>query len=262
MKTKQTRQEILARTRELLSQQDGAGGITVSQVAAAAHVSRATLYRYFPDKAALLRAAGVTDEQSPNATSPRLRILEAVLEVAGERGMHAATLDEIASRAGLSRSGLHWHYKNKDELLADLAHYIPFLPTVEAEASQAGAEDADLETQLTRIAAVILEELGKRRGLLRFLLLEAAIYPDIARLASTHTIGRGLPLLAELFERHARAGRLRPGSAQARAQAFMGMFMVLLLLRPMFAPLLAPDDQETAQEYIEILLHGILAAPQ
>ena len=127
---------------------------------------------------------------------------------------------------------------------------------------QAEAEDADLETQLHRIAAVILDILKKRHGIIRFLIFEAEIYPDVARLASTHTIGRALPLLARLFEQHAREGNLRPGSAQVRAQAFAGMFMSLGLLRPILGSLLALDDQESAKEYIEIILRGILALPQ
>ena len=191
--------------------------------------------------------------------TPRERILEATLAVAGERGIHAATLEEIASRAGLSLSGLHWHYKNRDELLADLARYVPFLTTIETEVALAETADADLETQLTHIAEVILENAGKRRGVMRFMLLEAEVYPEVARLASTHTIGRALPLLARLFEQHARSGKLRPSSAQVRAQAFVGMIMMLILLRPAFASLLAPNDNETVHEYVQIMLHGILA---
>jgi AcrR family transcriptional regulator len=257
-----TREHILAVTRRLLSQPASAAGLTVGQVAAAAHISRATLYRYFPDKATLLRAAGVANGAAVQPPTARERILEATLAVVGERGMHAATLEEIASRAGLSRSGLQWHYKNKDELVADLVQYLPILPAVIAEAAQAEAATSDIETQLTRLSNVLLTMIEKYRGMLRFLLYEASVYPEIAQFGATHAIGRALPLLTKLFEEHARRGTLRPGSAQVRAQALMGMFMLLALLRPAFAVLLAADDRETAREYIDILLHGILAAPQ
>ena len=262
MSDQPTREHILSVTRTLLSRQAGTGGITVGQVAAAAHISRATLYRYFPDKATLLRAAGIVNGTALNPPTPRERIMQAALEVVGERGMHAATLEEIASRAGLSRSGLQWHYKNKDELVTDLVQYLPILPTVMAEVAQAGTATSDIETQLTRLVDVLLDMLEKYRGVLRFLLYEANVYPEIAQFATTHTIGRALPLLTKLFEEYARRGVLRPGSAQVRAQALMGMYMLLAILRPAFAPLLAPDDRATAREYIDILLHGILAAPQ
>lgn len=256
------RERILAVTHELLSRQANGHAVTVGQVAAAAQVSRATLYRYFPSKAALFTAAGVTAAAQPVAVTPRARILEAALEVVGERGMHAATLEEIANRAGLSLSGLHWHYRNRDELVADLARFIPFVTAAEEEVARAEAVTADLESQLTHIAAVILSGIEARHGVVRFMLFESAVYADVAQLVSTHSLGRVLPLLARLFEQHAAEGKLRPGSAQVRAQAFLSLFLLLGILRPTFAALLAPDDRETAAEYIDILLHGILATPQ
>ena len=256
------RERILATTRELLDREADGCRVTVGRVAAAARVSRAKVYRHFPDKAALLRAAGATGGAGPSPAEPRARILEAALDVFGERGVHAATLGEIATRAGLSLSGLHWHFKNKDELVAAIAQHVPLLPTIAAEALRAEADGADLEAQLTRIADVILRVLERRRGLMRLIIFEAAVYPDVARLASTHTLGRFLPMLADLFEQHARHGTLRPGSARARAQAFLGMFALLALLRPAFNPILAPDDREAAREYVEVMLRGVLAAPR
>ena len=262
MSDENTRERILSVTCELLNQQDEIRNITVSQVAAAADVSRATLYRYFPNKATLLRAAGVTNEQIGNITTTRERILEATIEIVGERGMHSATFEEIADRANLSVSGLHWHYRNKDELFADLAQHIPLVATIAAEVAQADTDEADIEKQLTRLITVLLTEANKRAGAVRYLLFEAEIYPEVARLASKHTLGRALPLLAQFFEHHERRGNLRPGSAQARAQALLGMLLVQITFRPAFTSLLASDEQETARQYVDILLHGILAKPQ
>lgn len=253
-----TRARILAATRALLQEAAGATP-TVGQVAAAAHVSRATLYRYFPDKATLLHAAGATTGEARPAATPRERILEAFLEVAGERGLYAATLDDIAERAGLSRSGLLWHYKNKEQLVADLARHIDVLPRVQAEVINAAAPDADIERQLTSFLAVLAKHGDRYRGIGRVLLFESAYYPEVARLAAVHGIGRVLPLLTEFFEEHARNGRLRPGTAQVRAQAIMGMFMGLVVMRPAFAHLLAPDEAATAREFVDILVHGILS---
>lgn len=262
MSSNPTRERILSATRTLIDQQGGSSGITVGAVAAASHVSRATLYRYFPDKATLLRAAGAADAHAVGRATPRERILEATIEVLGERGIHAATLEEIASRAGLTRSGLQWHYRNKEELLADLVQYVPLLSLLTDEAAQAAQPGANLESQLAHIAAVLLQQSGKLRGVLRFILFEASIYPEVGRLVSVYSIGRGLPQLVRIFEQHERSGKLRPGTAQVRAQAFMGLFMSLVLWRSAFGHLLAPDDDATAQEYLDILLHGIVAAPQ
>src|SRR5438067_5999949 len=128
------RDRILETTRALLDQRDDVRPVTIGQVAAAAHVSRATVYRYFSDRTALLQAAGATNGGVQRPVDPRGRIIEAAFEVFAERGLHAATLADIANRAGLTLSGLHWHFKNKDELVAGVAESLPILPTGMQEA--------------------------------------------------------------------------------------------------------------------------------
>src|SRR3954468_2810392 len=162
-----SRDRILAATRELLHQADDTRPVSVGQVAASAHVSRATVYRYFPDKTALLQAAGADHLDGALPIEPRARIVEAALEVFSERGIHAATLAEIAGRAGLSLSGLHWHFKNKDELIAAIGESIPIATTLMTEALRSEQDDADLEQQLTRIAAVAVRELKRRLAMVR-----------------------------------------------------------------------------------------------
>jgi AcrR family transcriptional regulator len=194
------RERILVATpRSLLDRHADGREITIGHVAAAARVGRATVYRYLPNKAALLQAATSTNGAHPVPLEPRARIIDAALDLLAGRGPHATTLSEIASRAGLSLSGLHRHSKTKDELIAAVAQYVPILPTLMAELLPATADEADLEEQLTHIAEVVLEVFKRRRGLMRFAIFEAAIYPDVARLGATHTMGRFLPALAELF---------------------------------------------------------------
>lgn len=257
-----TRDRILTATRALVRAEGSAASVTVGQVAAAAHVSRATLYRYFPDKAALLRAGGAADGRADTAPTPRERIIAATIDMIAERGMHAATLDEIAVRAGLSRSGLQWHYRNKDELIADVARSIPVLLSVAQAVKEQPGVDVDCQTQLLRTTEAFLQEVELARRVVPFLILEVRQHPDVAQLVSTHTIGPLLRHFVELFEKHAHSGELRPGSAQVRAQALVGMYLSLLLLKPVFPSLVTDDDDATAQEYIDILLHGILADPQ
>src|SRR3954451_23193555 len=170
-----SRDRILEATRDLLGQADDARPVSVGQVAASAHVSPGTVYRYFPDKTALLQAAGADHLDGALPVEPRARIVEAALEVFAERGIHAATLAEIAGRAGLSLSGLHWHFKNKDELIAGIGESIPIATTLMTEALRAQRADADFQTQLTQIATVAMRELKRRRAMVRVIILETGI---------------------------------------------------------------------------------------
>ncbi len=249
------REEILEAARRLIQTAPGPHAVSVASVASAACVSRATVYRYFPGRATLLAAAQSDGQYRP--ADARTQILEAALDVFIERGIRNTSLREVAKRAGLSLSGVHWYFRNKDELVAGVVEHMRLLPVIAAEAALAGT--ADLETQLSRIAEAALEALGSRQGLIRMALAEFARYPEVASLAATHTIGRGLPLLARIFDEHEHRGELRPGASVVRAQAFMGMLVTLVLMRPVLGRLFPADNRECAREYVQIILRGVLA---
>ncbi len=254
MAASRVQERILAAARELCDAAADGRAVSVERVAERAGVSRATVYRHFPDRAALLHA--VTDGQD-GPVDARSQILEAALEVFSERGFHATTLRQIAQRAGFSLSGLHWHFRNKVEIVAALADYMPVLPALRLEASLAGS--ADLESQLARIGAVFLAFLRERGGMLRVALCEAAVHPDVAELAGQQFIGRGLPLLVQLFEEHARHGDIRPGPYRLWAQAFMSMLAIRVLAWPIFSGVMPADDGECVREYARIVVRGLAA---
>jgi AcrR family transcriptional regulator len=265
------RERIVAAARRLLesgaagppdgvpSGEDQTGRLpSIARIAAAAAVSRATVYRYFPTRAELAAAAG-RDGGGPAPGDTRRAVVEAALDVFAERGIHAATLKEIAGRAGLTLSGLHWHFKNKDELVAGIVDSLPLLPTLAGEAAR--ADTADLEAQLTRIAGVVLGLMRARPGLLRLVLCEGNRYPEVGRLFVEQGAGRALPVLAGIFDEHARRGELRPGPSRVRAMALMSLLGMLALTRPLLRDLVPEGDDEVVREYVQIVARGVLAAP-
>ncbi|QCB96291.1 TetR/AcrR family transcriptional regulator [Arthrobacter sp. PAMC25564] len=49
----------------------------------------------------------------------RQKILEAALDIAAERGYDGTSVAAVTERTGLPASSIYWHFKNKDELLAE-----------------------------------------------------------------------------------------------------------------------------------------------
>jgi TetR/AcrR family acrAB operon transcriptional repressor len=47
----------------------------------------------------------------------REKLLDAALQLFAERGYHDTTIDAVASRAGISRGSIFWHFGSKDDLL-------------------------------------------------------------------------------------------------------------------------------------------------
>lgn len=53
-----------------------------------------------------------------NGDASRLRILEAALTIAGERGYSGTSISEVSKLSGLPNSSIYWHFKDKDALFA------------------------------------------------------------------------------------------------------------------------------------------------
>lgn len=53
-------------------------------------------------------------------TSTRDRLLDAASKVFAERGYEAASVDQVAAAAGLSKGAVYWHFESKDELFLAL----------------------------------------------------------------------------------------------------------------------------------------------
>jgi AcrR family transcriptional regulator len=77
----------------------------------------------------------------PRSDEKRQIILQAARACLGQRGYLATTIAEIAARAGVSRGLLHYHFKSKEDLLAQVLR-----AETEAMLSRSGAIFAQCRT--------------------------------------------------------------------------------------------------------------------
>jgi AcrR family transcriptional regulator len=71
----------------------------------------------------------------------RAALLEAARELIREKGYERTTLEEVASRAGMTTGAIYGNFKNRDELFIALGHtyWAPVIPRIEAGATFADA---------------------------------------------------------------------------------------------------------------------------
>ena len=74
----------------------------------------------------------------------RARLLEAARELIREKGYARTTLQDVASRAGMTSGAIYGNFKNRDELFVSLAeaYWAPIRPKVKAGASFADVMQA------------------------------------------------------------------------------------------------------------------------
>jgi AcrR family transcriptional regulator len=64
-----------------------------------------------------------TPRRHQQGDESRQRILEATLALAAERGYDGTSIAAVTEATGLPASSVYWHFRNKDELLAETLEY-------------------------------------------------------------------------------------------------------------------------------------------
>ena len=157
----------------------------------------------------------MTDKPTPAAR--RQAILAAAIGVFARHGFDAATTDDIARAAGLSKGGLYWHFKSKDDILAAilvqlfdqelgvLQRLVATEGALAPRLRQLVAHGVDAVLQLEQLLPVMLE----------FYAL-AARKSDVRQFLQTYYQRYHQPL-AQLFEQGFARGEFHHGTAEAAA---------------------------------------------
>ncbi|MFI6376128.1 TetR family transcriptional regulator [Streptomyces sp. NPDC050546] len=84
-----------------------------------------------------------------NGVESRQRILDATVEIAGERGYEGTSIAAVSAKCGLPASSIYWHFKDKDDLIAAVIErsFETWLQAVELPGEDTG-------TPLERVTAM------------------------------------------------------------------------------------------------------------
>ena len=217
---------------------------TVAQFAEAAGVSRASFYRAFESRGALLEALAVQPEPAA-----RERILDAAFVLVGAHGLTALSMDDLATRAGVSRATLYRLFPGKPALFTSLIRtYSPMEPVSRLAIELKNEPPEVVMPEIARTVYRTVYGSGETRlGLLRAVFFEvSSLAPDAeesAREAMQTIIGSvGAYVMAQMT-----SGRIRPMSPLLALQSFVGPIFFHVLTRPLVERVLGVDiDGEQA----------------
>ncbi len=212
---KRTRERILGRARGLLARGEKP---TVGQIAEAAGVSRASFYRAFESRGALLEALEVQPE--PGA---RDRILDAALEMIGRQGLAALSMDDLATSAGVSRATLYRLFPGKATAL----------------------QDQPPEVVMPELARAVYRAIcgpgAPRLGLLKVVFFEVSSLTPDAEEAAREMVTLILGSVGAYVISQMAAGRLRWMPPVLALQSFVGPIFFHMLTRPLAERVMGMD---------------------
>jgi TetR/AcrR family transcriptional repressor of mexJK operon len=199
---------------------------TIDELAQAAGVSRATVYRLFGSRQEVLREAGLEPDRDS-----RQRVLAAAADLVGRDGLARLSMDELAAAAGVSRASLYRLFPGKPALFRELVRaYSPMETVVAIIEESRELPPEEVMPELARQAARVLEG---RTGIVRTLLFELlSSSPDSTEAADWAFLG-GVLTVAGYVAEQMRLGRLRSMDPVVALTGFVGPVLLHLLGRPL-----------------------------
>ena len=152
----------------------------------------------------------------------RNAILDAALEVFTDYGYRRASLEDIARRAEISRTGVYHHFSNKEEVfqaMVERCHEITHRQALEVLSSDAPLEDRLLASMDIKLGFFFRTAMSTRHGK-HVLSMGYRIGSEVTRVWT----GRFLDAMTEAFEKAAANGEIdlsRIGASARTAAGFM-----------------------------------------
>lgn len=206
-----------------------------------------------------------TSRHSSRVRRPKARpaeILAAALDLFAEKGFAATRMEDVASRAGLSKAAIYLYFNDKMTLLTALVQDM-----AGANLAVAAAMVEEVEGPVSPLLRKVLVFMARRirntrlPELIKVIISESRAHPDIGKLYLDNVIGRGLPLFESIIRRGIASGEFRNIDPALAAKAMVGPMLLAAFWKSAFEPLGAePFDIEAyAAQHADIFLKGIAA---
>jgi AcrR family transcriptional regulator len=165
-------------------------------------------------------------------------ILEAALDLFTERGFKATRLEDVASRAGLSKAAIYLYFKDKTSLLMAIVQ-----ATAGANINLAGSMIAQhqgpVAPLLQQLLAFMAGRIDQSRmpDLMKLVISESRAHPEFGRFYLDNVIGEALPLFQTLIEQGIATGEFRAVDPRLTVKCIVGPLVLAALWKSVFVPI-------------------------
>ena len=207
---------------------------------------------------------GTASRREREKAQRRDDILRAAREVFFTRGLHAATVDDVAAEAEVSKGTVYLYFDTKETLLAHLL--LQGLDALIADLETAFAVDQPLDahTRLRRLATAYLKFFQEDPEYYRMIMafdrgqFQAAVDPEIYQQVYFRSL-RGLEWVVRAVEQAQAEGVISmTDTRHAASVLWAGLNGVLVLLsHPLRADIVATDLESLYETMSEVLINGL-----
>jgi AcrR family transcriptional regulator len=188
-------------------------------------------------------------------------LLSAALDLFVERGYATTKLDDVASRAGVSKGTLYLYFDSKESLFKAVIEQgiLPLLDEGEALLRQ---HHGDARSLLQMLVLRWWQLLGETSlgGIPKLMIAEAGNFPEVATYYYDNVIVRGRELLRQALQRGMASGEFRQLEIESTIDVIMAPVMMLIVWRYSLAPCGCgkQDPHNYMTTYLDLLMNGLM----
>lgn len=270
-KVKQRGKERLIQAAMQLAQEQAFDEVTIDEIVKTAELSRPAFYYHFVGGKEELRSELVRRGVLSNVpvTDTKQAVIDAALRVFARSGVAGATLEDIATEAGVSRGALNWHFHSKDELLtAIIEHPIAHTPLRQA------IEEVDRDLQngvpltdeaiLRRLAGGFYDSFTTQSEMIRLPILLLHSHPDVAHLLANRIVRSRRGIIEYVKKRQEEGAFCKNIDPAFFVQTFAISFIMRALSQGLtdLLPFGHSSREEIIDQLVSLLLYGMVKRTQ
>ncbi len=213
-----------------------------------------------PPKPASAGSQGQTARWRRRKDARPQEILEAALKVFADKGFAAARMEDIATRARVSKGTIYLYFESKEAVFRALVREM-LVPQL----AGAAAIVRDHQGPVAPLLAQVLRTLGHfistsdRVAIPKMVIAEAGNFPDLARIYREELVERGIALFGSVIEAGIARGEFREVPVEHAVRLCFAPLLLAAIWRTTFASLdpRPYDYMGLIETHIATLLKGL-----
>lgn len=203
----------------------------ISDISIESGVSVGTIYSYFSGKKELFDSLNLPELKKirPQYESKRAEIVLKALEIFGQNGYNATSMDKIASQCGFTKAVLYQFFKSKDDLFSAIFHEQNIFHNLES--LEIDPSKADLNETLIRVGTLFMKmfEDPNRLNLTRIIIAESARFPELGQIMWTKAINAVAEKFSHYLMSMSKIGMIKCPDPKLAARSYFGMLYSFII---------------------------------
>jgi AcrR family transcriptional regulator len=194
------------------------------------------------------------------------QILEAAFRIFGSRGLHQATLDDVAREAGITKGTIYLYFPGKAALFSAMLKARVNAVMPEVPAPRDSRHEPTTRSRLDHIARQLYAFFRSPAylAMYRSIVSEAVDFPEAASVLYRDGILPANQRLAEVIRRGIAAGEFRSVDPLVIARAFAGMFQVFAVSQELLGGkrIFPLSEAKVVRTLTDVFFNGLCALPR